>query len=1364
MAKNKGHFLIIFVSAMLVILFINHVSALETESINEKINSIVSYAEQYEEGKISYMQLLVHGSEVREELREIMSESLINLEVRNETRYGFSEESLKKIFGKPAQMTNWLWDVENEKSTRTEKEFPEYRKIIFDGRKIQVNFNGWPQLFRENGKENVFYWIDFEIKFKKQFDFDIQAIISSLKQKAEEYNATKANGYDLMKEAVQNERLFQEYLQQNIDSCNVVIKKFFSDSELTAMQKKVKWEAPLYTGKNFDLMLFLDSCDGCDWPWVYINIEIWKKGPEFKQPPESFNTGSINEDEYRKKTTEELNSEIEQVIKQTIEKVKRLDNGEEISLNLGETKKKIEIINQILNERYNKDEKNKLQKYQERLASLDSIMQKYSKKIEKYPVDEQRYEKPIMNIQVEIQDGWCRLVNEIKCDSDKGCHNGQCILGIGGNEDCKNKIDDDGDFLIDCLDPDCYSARECGKMCQETCDKPNGCWKTNNKLCKSVCQECWNCKDGDESCRKICEKECWPCSERQEIKDACQDCWTCEDEAYGGCHMACLKCNDCNKENKEGKKDCSVECEPCGKCGEQEKVKECEKKCRGDERCKTLCLQGEKEVYMCDGKESNTPCNMIECGKNSNKTEKGCECFSGFYNCDNNWLNGCESNEICPPLGGETCSNQVDDDNDGLVDCEDISDCENKVCSSDFSNSTEIKRCIKSKCELEKPKEKAECEEGQLRIKKCEDEESKEIIKARCIDGKWAETEEKCKEEGTKEKKEPEKEVKLPYERTENKTEEHYDEKGCVIREDCGGENMMCSNGRCKEIVVSPEKPEESEKIALPGTMPANGPSTEKPAQEPASSEPATPATTPSAEPTQAPIAQFFLPITKVFEKISGMIVKDEKCKTNKDCNANQGCDSLMGRCYCERGFIDCDGTGDGSDENGCESKDVTCGGTRKPCGDEKCNANQECSSESGHCECISGFYDCDGDWFTGCESSQECRGCKEDKDCAPDRCDQWNNIIQDFGCYKDKVRIEELGRFQLSGACIIKPTGKIEGYISFDVWGKPFEELQQEREKIKNEIGDDWCRWEIDNAKKERQEIESSFNEEFLRWFFKDYVNSNPEKWEQHASGVYDAFWRIVENSKRTSENLNCMNLKEFPDYKPINIEYSDENGHVKIWEEKVYVKEMNREMLVPYMQIWIFPTKEFVKKEIKYAMEKNEMPGPKDEKSKELGPTEAEKQKIKENPEAMKIIKKISDAFGGDARANILIKDGEEKVGQIFANINPDIIIEIKPGFAEYSDIDMAATINFNWLYEFIRQQESKDGGRIESPSWATKKTGTIKELREGVEVFGKIINAIQNDNIKLEPKGSTWKLLKLAPSLMKMMSMQDKQKQIK
>ncbi len=201
-----------------------------------------------------------------------------------------------------------------------------------------------------------------------------------------------------------------------------------------------------------------------------------------------------------------------------------------------------------------------------------------------------------------------------------------------------------------------------------------------------------------------------------------------------------------------------------------------------------------------------------------------------------------------------------------------------------------------------------------------------------------------------------------------------------------------------------------------------------------------------------------------------------DKCSSDEDCPHGMQCYDVEGMCNCKKweGYFDCDGNYD----NGCESNDATCGGTYNACDYmDWCDKqpNRYCEPEMAECMCEEGYFDCDGDWQNGCESTNECTGCQSDDECAADRCAEWGNIIQEFGCFKGKGWVEEIGVFQLGGGCEYYPKEGVHGHIHFDTWGDPFDELNRMREMHEKGFESSWCEWELENVKKERIEIQDT-------------------------------------------------------------------------------------------------------------------------------------------------------------------------------------------------------------------------------------------------------------------------------------------------
>lgn len=407
------------------------------------------------------------------------------------------------------------------------------------------------------------------------------------------------------------------------------------------------------------------------------------------------------------------------------------------------------------------------------------------------------------------------------------------------------------------------------------------------------------------------------------------------------------------------------------------------------------------------------------------------------------------------------------------------------------------------------------------------------------------------------------------------------------------------------------------------------------------------------------------------------------------------------------------------------------------PCQGGCKNPNQYCNLERNQCECTKGFNECDGDWINGCESTARCKQCETNEDCAKPRCADWDDkTLLVFGCYQDEQGwTEEKGTLSLSGNCNFHPTGKVDTYIGFEAWGDDFERINTISRYLDNN-NKGWCKTELEHLVKERKELEKSMNEEFLRWFFEDYVNKDTENWEKHISGIFDMYWKFVDNSRRTAEQLKCLGMNEFPDaYQMISepVEYDTPLGKVKFWEEKKHADEFGMEMISPYMQIWIFPPKEFIKEEMRKAAKEGRMPGPKEG---QAGPTPTEQAEMRKDPNFMEFITELSEKYGGSADAIITFTDGDEKIFNMLIKMNPEDLITVKPTDQVPSDIDVTATVDFDFLYGIISTAEKRM--QTERPPWDkdfNMREG-IKELVTGATIIAKITGGIATGDIKVEP----------------------------
>jgi hypothetical protein len=401
--------------------------------------------------------------------------------------------------------------------------------------------------------------------------------------------------------------------------------------------------------------------------------------------------------------------------------------------------------------------------------------------------------------------------------------------------------------------------------------------------------------------------------------------------------------------------------------------------------------------------------------------------------------------------------------------------------------------------------------------------------------------------------------------------------------------------------------------------------------------------------------------------------------------------------------------------------------------GEFECKANQHFNIDEGFCECNERWYDCDGDWENGCESSQQCKGCQSKEDCAEDRCAPWGNVIQQFDCFKGEERLQVKGVVRLEGRYRVLPTEKINCWAGFDMWGEPFESLYPIKEEIERELGWEWCEWDLENNIKERIEIQNSLTEDFLKWFFEEHVPSSPGEWEKNMGGIYDSYWRIVNNNEWMVQNLLCLGRDKLPEeYRPIDISYSTDFGSVRIWEVERTTDFFGKrtKILSSYMQIWIFPPKEFIKKDFQEKME--------GESSEGFSPSEIEE--MKKDKEFMDVINSISSKYGGEAKFLFNIVDGNELVLNALITINPEILMKVEPMKTYEGDYDAKIIFDFDFFYSLVGTTAKEiSGTQTLYPPWEKgdfRIGDVIKGVFDGVKMWFMITSATATGKIKAEP----------------------------
>lgn len=342
----------------------------------------------------------------------------------------------------------------------------------------------------------------------------------------------------------------------------------------------------------------------------------------------------------------------------------------------------------------------------------------------------------------------------------------------------------------------------------------------------------------------------------------------------------------------------------------------------------------------------------------------------------------------------------------------------------------------------------------------------------------------------------------------------------------------------------------------------------------------------------------------------------------------------------------------------------------------------------------------------------------------------------------------EEKGVFKAGGMCrTAQGSQKTEAFIFFDGWGEPFRQIQPLKQKYYSGGNADWCKKELENLLKQRKELERGLNQDFVEWFFEKYLANSADEWEQHVSGIFELYWKDVELSRQIAERMNCLDINNL-EYNLINIKYETNYGKLELWEEIKTIKlpglEKETQIISPYMKVWVFPPKSFIIYEMKQSMKNHEFPGPPEQKlerENEEGPTAEEREIIKQDKTFMKQIKEISEKYDGNLDAVVRFVDNETVVFNLYAQVNENDIMKIKPMLPEeVPQEDVRVEIEFQKLYDIIyMQQKDMQGERIESPPWDRKvqPIQKIKDVVTGVRMYFKARDML--NSAKVYPKTS-------------------------
>ena len=457
------------------------VSAASADSVDDEFKKLAYYAGEYETGNINYVQFLVYTSSIRGKMNEVLGAT------GKEMGGILKEEQLKSILGNPTEETKWVWSEGEEKERKIDNPVPAWRKIVFDGRKIQIRLNAWPSIFsrkefkEDNGNKDekdknqkledlegkLIYRLNFEIEFKKpEKQLDIQGKIDYIKTLAQTFSSDSSSGNAeiLAKESVNAERTFESYFRQSGGKCEDVMSTIFGTENKRKTQKMLVQEISFCEGDNFEVIARLEMCDECEWSWINVDFRVEGRGPGFKLKEGEMNAISP-------KSFENLDfAGFEEEVKIIIDEIKHSCDNKDFN-SVVNAKGKLWPLNDAWSQKSNDVWKELDKTFQSQMEFMTQeerqkfdqnygwIKQEQEKKKKAKELSRSNYEKrkqfylslfsgyekkESYYTQVEFEK---RLIEEFK---EKG------------EEICNNNQDDNGNQAVDCDDEQC-GGKICGK-------------------------------------------------------------------------------------------------------------------------------------------------------------------------------------------------------------------------------------------------------------------------------------------------------------------------------------------------------------------------------------------------------------------------------------------------------------------------------------------------------------------------------------------------------------------------------------------------------------------------------------------------------------------------------------------------------------------------------------------------------------------------------------------------------------------------------------------------------------------------------------------------------------------------------------
>jgi len=115
------------VFSVLVLAILIALPVVLADSVEDEIQKLTHYAEDYETGNIDYVQLLLYLGSTREKLNEILGAT-------GKHEGGLlKQEQIEQVFGEPDEETKWVWVEKEQREKKLDSAVPIWKRVVFDG-------------------------------------------------------------------------------------------------------------------------------------------------------------------------------------------------------------------------------------------------------------------------------------------------------------------------------------------------------------------------------------------------------------------------------------------------------------------------------------------------------------------------------------------------------------------------------------------------------------------------------------------------------------------------------------------------------------------------------------------------------------------------------------------------------------------------------------------------------------------------------------------------------------------------------------------------------------------------------------------------------------------------------------------------------------------------------------------------------------------------------------------------------------------------------------------------------------------------------------------------------------------------------